>query len=252
MSDYSLSPVDAAVRDRLEGVATAMDPATSRFLDALGIGPGWDCAEIGAGVGSVAVWMADRVGSTGRVLATDLEPRWLDALGRPDVEVRRHDIVSERLEASSFDLVHARGVLSHLAGWREALEHMIDAIRPGGWLCVEETDWLTSGLSEPRTPALERFWSAVGELMASNGGDPYLGRKLGTVVHDAGLADVGGEAWIRVRRDGLGTQLDLLGPVLTGAGLITEDEVDLARVEAAVPGLTYSPTFVAVWGQRTR
>ena len=29
MSDYSLSPVDAAVRDRLEGVATAMDPATS-------------------------------------------------------------------------------------------------------------------------------------------------------------------------------------------------------------------------------
>ena len=252
MSDYSLSPVDAAVRDRLEGVATAMDPATSRFLDAIGVAPGWDCAEIGAGVGSIAVWMADRVGSTGRVLATDVEPRWLDALGRADIEVRRHDIASDRLEASSFDLVHARGVLSHLARWRDALEHMVDAIRPGGWLCLEETDWLTSGLSEPRTPALERFWAAVGELMTSTGGDPNLGRKLGTAVQTAGLANVGGEAWVRVRRDGLGTQLDLLGPVLTSAKLITEDEVDLARAEAAAPGLTYSPTFVAVWGQRPR
>jgi hypothetical protein len=55
---------------------------------------------------------------------------------------------------------------------------------------------------------------------------------------------------VRVSRDGLGMQLDLLGPVLTGAGLITEDEVASARVEAAAPGLTYSPTFVAVWGQR--
>jgi SAM-dependent methyltransferase len=250
MSDYSLSPVDASVRDRLQGVATAMDPATSRFLDALGIGHGWACAEIGAGVGSVAVWLADRVGPTGRVVATDLEPRWLDALGRTDIEVRRHDIARERLEASSFDLVHARGVLSHLAQWREALGHMVDSIRPGGWLCLEETDWLTSGLSDPPTPALERFWGAVGELMASTGGDPYLGRKLGTAVKEAGIANVGGEAWVRVSRDGLGTQLDLLGPVLTGAGLITEDEVASARVEAAAPGLTYSPTFVAVWGQR--
>ena len=46
--------------------------------------------------------------------------------------------------------------MSHLARMAStALGHMVDAIRPGGWLCVEETDWLTSGLSEPRTPALE-------------------------------------------------------------------------------------------------
>src|SRR3989442_1429103 len=114
MSDYSLSPVDAAVRERLEGVAAAMDPATSRFLDALGVARGWRCAEIGAGIGSVAVWLADRVGSTGRVVATDIETRWLQALGRTDIEIRCHDIAQEPLESSSFDLVHARGVLSHL------------------------------------------------------------------------------------------------------------------------------------------
>jgi len=252
VSDYSLSSVDAAVRDRLEGVATALDPATSRFLDALGVASGWCCAEIGAGIGSVAVWLADRVGSTGRVLATDLETRWLLALGRTDIEIRCHDIAEEPLEPSSFDLVHARGVLCHLVRWRAALGHMVEALRPGGWLCLEETDWVTSGLSEPRTPALERFWGAVGELMASTGGDPCVGRKLGSALNEAQLVNVDGEAWMRVRRDGLDLQLDLLGPVLTRAGLMTQHGVDAAHAEAAVPGLTYSPTFVAVWGRRAR
>jgi hypothetical protein len=55
---------------------------------------------------------------------------------------------------------------------------------------------------------------------------------------------------LRVRREGLETQLDLLGPVLTASSLMTERDIDLARAEAAAPGLTYSPTFVAIWGRR--
>ena len=128
---------------------------------------------------------------------------------------------------------------------------MVDAIRPGGWLCLEETDWLTSGLSEPRTPALERFWAAVGELMTSTGGDPNLGRKLGTAVQTAGLANVGGEAWVRVRRDGLGTQLDLLGPVLTSAKLITEDEVDLSARRGRCSGPDLQPHIRRGMGSAT-
>src|SRR3954453_14300695 len=187
VSDYSLSPVDAAVRERLEGVAEAMDPATTRFLDALGVAAGWRCIEIGAGIGSIAVWLADRVGTTGQVVATDIETRWGETLSRSDIEIRRHDIAEESLETLSFDLVHARGVLSHLPRWREAIGHMVQALRPGGWLCVEETDWLTSGVSDPPTPAIERFWAAVGELMRSGGGDPYTGRKLGSAFNDARL-----------------------------------------------------------------
>jgi SAM-dependent methyltransferase len=229
MSDYSLSPVDAAVRERLEGVAAAMDPATIRFLDQLGVGAGWRCIEIGAGVGSIAMWLADRVGTTGRVVATDIETRWLEALGRSDIEIRRHDIAEESLEPSSFNLVHARGVLCHLAKWREAMAHMVEALRPEGWLCLEETDWLTSGLSHPPTPAIERFWGAVGELMTSGGGDPRVGRKLASELNEAGMVGVGGEAWVLVRREGLDTQLDLLGPVLTDAGFMTAEEVETAR-----------------------
>jgi hypothetical protein len=105
-------------------------------------------------------------------------------------------------------------------------------------------------VSDPPTPAIERFWGAVGELMRSGGGDPYTGRKLGSAFNDARLVDVDGEAWVRVRRRGLDTQLDLLGPVVSNAGFMTAEEVEATRAEAAAPGFTYSPMFVATWGQR--
>jgi len=184
------------------------------------------------------------------VLATDIETRWLDLLDRDEIEVARHDIAREPLKAASFDLIHARGVLCHISQWPDAVAHMIEALRPGGWICLEEPDWLTSGLSHPPTPALERFWNAVGQLMTSTGGDPSVGRKLAAALAEAHLHDIGGEAWVLSRRDGLETQLDLLGEVLSTAGLMTADEIAAARGEAAAPGLTYSPMFVATWGKR--
>ena len=38
------------------------------------------CLEVGAGSGSMALWMAARVGETGHVLATDINPRFVEAL----------------------------------------------------------------------------------------------------------------------------------------------------------------------------
>jgi len=64
------------------------------------------------------------------------------------------------------------------------------------------------------------------------------------------LVDVASEGWVRTERAGLGTQVELLGPVLVTAGLLTEDDVGGALVEAGTPGLTYTPTFVAAWGRR--
>jgi ubiquinone/menaquinone biosynthesis C-methylase UbiE len=71
------------------------DPVTFRNRDATGIHPGWRCLEVGAGGGSVALWLAERVGPAGHVLATDLDPGWLAPADRPVVEIRRHDITRD-------------------------------------------------------------------------------------------------------------------------------------------------------------
>ena len=115
---------------------------------------------------------------------------------------------------------------------------------------MEEPDWITSGLSNPPTPALERFWAAVAESASFRGGDPSVGRKLGATFYDLALADVGGDARAIVSRAAFGPQLDALGAAVMGAGLLSESELLEARQEAASPGVTYTPLFVCLWGRR--
>src|SRR5205085_6144894 len=105
----------AEAGDRFEALAAVYDPMTAGHFDLLGVGPGWRCLEVGAGGGSVVRHLAERVGPTGRVLATDIEPRFLEPLaGLDNVDVARHDIVVDPLPEAQFDLIHARLVLIHV------------------------------------------------------------------------------------------------------------------------------------------
>src|SRR3712207_8426843 len=79
-------------RRRLSALEAAFDPGTIARLEARGVGEGWRCLEVGAGGGSIADWLCRRVGSTGHVLATDLDVRFVEQLGHANLEVRRHDI----------------------------------------------------------------------------------------------------------------------------------------------------------------
>ena len=77
------------------------------------------------------------------MLATDLEvSRALAAAAGGAIEVRRHDVVRDPPphDRGPFDLIHARLVLVHLPDRERALRAMIDVLRPGGWLLVEDAD----------------------------------------------------------------------------------------------------------------
>jgi hypothetical protein len=49
---------------RLRNIQQASDSFTIKHLEATGIGQGWRCLEIGAGGGSIAGWLGDRVGAS--------------------------------------------------------------------------------------------------------------------------------------------------------------------------------------------
>ena len=107
-SRYLLDNGRQEAADRFAALAALFDPTSTRHLERCGVGPGWRCLEVGAGGGSIATWLADRVGASGSVLATDIEPRFLTALAAPSLQVRRHDIGVDALPQGAFDLVHAR------------------------------------------------------------------------------------------------------------------------------------------------
>ncbi len=124
---------------RNEALAQLFDPSTFRQLDATGIGPGGRCWEVGAGGATVPLWLAERVGPAGLVLATDLDTAGLPA-GQPPLRVFRHDIGVEPPPETDLDLVHARLVLTHVPQRAAALDTMVAAVRPGGWVVLEDAD----------------------------------------------------------------------------------------------------------------
>ena len=125
-------------RARLAALADVHDDGTIRQLLARGVAGGWKCLEIGGGLGTVTRWLSDRVGAEGHVLTTDIDTRFLETIGRGNVEVRRHDIVTDPLPESAFDIVYARLVLEHVSDPDVALDRMLVAVRPGGWLMIED------------------------------------------------------------------------------------------------------------------
>ncbi len=133
---YALENAWRRARERLALLEQGYDPTTTRLLGALGVGEGWRCWEVGAGGGSIARWLCEQVGEQvgerGHVLATDLDPRFLDTSDQPNLAVQRHDVVADPLPAEPFDLVHARLVLMHLPARERVLERLVATLKPGG------------------------------------------------------------------------------------------------------------------------
>jgi len=127
-------------RRRLALLERSLDPATFRRLESIGVGDGWRCLDVGAGGGTVCEWLARRVGATGRVCAVDVDARFLRALNHPQLDVHEGDILTCDLPGASFDLVHTRWTLLHIPDRDRVLLRLIDLLKPGGTLFLEEAD----------------------------------------------------------------------------------------------------------------
>ena len=240
---------------RLTLLGKRYDPGTIRRVVDIGITHGWSCLEVGAGAGSIAQWLAQRVGSTGRVVATDLDTRFFEDAAGTSLEVWRHDVTRDPLPTAEFDLVHVRWLLDLLPDREALVEKLITALRPGGWLLVEEPDMFPTAAES--SGAYRRLSEATTALLQSAGTDHQWARTLPAVLTAAGLIGVGAEAEVDICRGGSAMaecrQLSLaqLRGALLQNGLITEDEFDNGAACLSDPNhWVMDLASVAAWGQK--
>jgi len=259
MSEYIMDPSWHKEKDRLDTQGKLYKAGSMRVLEALGINEGWRCAEIGGGTGSIAGWLCDQVGQTGQVVVTDIDTRFLEVLDYPNLEVRRHDIVAEPLEASTYDLVHARWVLMNLSARDQALQHMVAALRPGAWLLVEDFDLWTWGRTYPPCELIAQVAKSLQNVLELGGVDCSYGLKLAPTLAAAGLTNVQAEGYLPLMQFGTPSievpvlLLEYLRERLIEKGLVTQDDLDRAIATMRQPSSTvcYPPLIVAAWGQKT-
>ncbi len=223
-------------------------------------GPGWHCWEVGAGAGSVARWLAGRVGPTGSVLATDVDTTSISLGPLPNLSVQRHDVAADPLPGTGYRCIHARLVLGGLPGRSEALRRLASALDPGGWLVVEEFTLALAPLSEPATVderLVHNVRSGFNELLRELRGDPAWARSLPGRLRELGLTEVGATTHRAVVRGGSTASvierghLRQVGEQLVAFGVASQEEVDRCVQLLGDPRLRLTmPPLVSAWGRR--
>jgi SAM-dependent methyltransferase len=152
-------------------------------LQRLGLGAGWRCVDVGAGGGDVSVALAEEVGRDGRVYAVDSDPLTRDEVARAAAAHAQVIALTQAGEDLSLpeevDLAFCRFLLLHVLDPIVVVRKMAAAVRPGGWVVVQEPitsagriDGLPLSMPDARHPD-------VGALL------PALVRQAGLEVEDA-------------------------------------------------------------------
>jgi SAM-dependent methyltransferase len=254
---YLLDNQQAEAGERFDALAELFNPSTFRRMDALGLSRGWRVWEVGAGGPSVPSWIAAQTQSY--VLATDIDTAWLDG-ENASFDVRCHDIGTDPAPEHLFDLVHARLLLVHVPERENALSTMVGALRPGGWLFVEEADPGLQPLVCPDDFGPEQHLAntlkhAFRSLLSQRGVDLSFGRTLPRLLRAAGLLDVQSDAYFPMGGPACNalesaTILQIRERLISG-GLATPEEIEehLENISSGRLDLATSP-MVSAWARK--
>ncbi|MET0360258.1 MAG: class I SAM-dependent methyltransferase [Sphingobium sp.] len=163
-----------------------------QIMDATQVRPGMTVADIGAGEGYYTVRLARRVGPQGRVLAEDIVPEIIDALGRrinrenwQNVSVKLGTPDDPKLPAASFDRIFLVHMYHEIAEPYAFLWRLYPALKPDGEVIVVDANRLTSNHGTP-PPLLKCEFEAVGFRQTQFRDSPFAGGYLARFKIDGG------------------------------------------------------------------
>lgn len=250
MSTYALSNSSVHGVSHLDGLSGMYDPfTTARIAESTRLF-GARCLEIGAGNGSIACWLAERVGPEGMVLALDLDPTRIPEHRYLSTQMR--DLTRDPLPAGPFHLIHGRLILGHLPNRDTLLPQLCGLLAPGGTILVEEFHLPPGHLGDQvrsvpaATPQVRHLWERYltyrGELFTAAGSDGTFADRMDRVLEDEGLVDVRTVTWCTSFRGGDPGAFHALGGLEQFRPQLAERGFGDAEVDALVEALNH-PDF---------
>ena len=253
----------AAEDERLVAQGRLFDPLTRRLLRQAGLAPGMRVLDLGSGSGNVARLAAELVGPDGNVVGVERDPEAVELARRrtdsANVEFRPGDVQTLEGVEDGFDAVVGRLILMHLPDPVAALQQAAARLRPGGIVCMHETD-LGYLPAFPKTALWDQIHRWLQETLEKTGIEGRMGPALFTTFRAAGLAPphllveafaAGGPdapAW------GWANLMAALVPLMERTGVATPAEVDpptladrLLAETLACDGCIIGPPMTGAW-----
>ena len=263
-SNYLL--LSDAEKARLQLQARVWEPEAERLFDIIGIEMGWRCLDVGCGAMGVLGVLSRRVGANGRIAGVELADDLFAAAQQyvadeqlSNVELHQGDAHSSGFAPATFDLVHERFVLPHVANPSALLQEMILLAKSGGIIVMQEPDH-SSWNFWPSCPAWHPLLRILEAALALRG-DINIGRRTFHLAQEAGLEAVQIRAGVVALQESHPyMQMPLVAaaamrPYILSAGLATEEELDdlitAVSHHIANPATTMITfTTTQVWGRK--
>lgn len=187
-----------------------------------GVDQGWHCADIGAGTGAITELLARQVGKTGRIYAVDQDLASRDAIAELASAHTQVIALTQAVEDLTLpepvDLAWCRFLLLHVWDPEVALAAMVRAVKPGGWLVIEE-------------PIVSAGRIDGQPFSMPDARHPDIGASLPRLVRSVGCRIE--EAWA-------------FSPVGSGPGPVADAVAELSGVELGDESVVLSPLVTVV------
>ena len=180
---------------RLKRQAAVFLPLDRSCWEAAGLTSGMSVLDLGCGSGVVSCELA-RTAYPGKVTGVDLsesmleQARWfLDCQKVNNITFQQGSAYELDFPDASFDFVNIRLLFQHLDEPSRVMPHLYRLLKPGGRLCALDAD--DGGvIFYPEPDSFVAFRQAVVAAQQARGGDPFVGRKLGSYLQAGGFTEV--------------------------------------------------------------
>jgi ubiquinone/menaquinone biosynthesis C-methylase UbiE len=186
-SHYIHGDTDAREVARLEKQARWVAPWSLEGFDAR---PGDRVLDLATGVGAMAGQLLQRFPGI-RLTGLDLRAAQLQQakLHHPGPDYLQGNGARMPFADGTFDRVHCSWLLEHVPAPVEVLREVRRVLKPGGFCQFVEVDNATFG-TEPEYAEVRQAFEALNEAQQRADGDPFIGRRLGELFHEAGFAAI--------------------------------------------------------------
>ena len=174
--------------ERLELQSKFFESLSRNFFGEVGIKPGMNVLELGAGTGGVTKIIAELLKGEGSITAVDLNEKRLEKARdnlkdfQIAVHYQVHDL-NDGIPSGNFDVIAGRMVLMYLDSPEEFIDRIANALNPAGIFAFQEPDHEDYLASHPPSPIYATWRERLFKTMEANQMNLSFGRQLPSIVN---------------------------------------------------------------------